>query len=260
MAIEVWPVALRAQLVRAFRPGEPSEKEAPFRTLRKHGWASPGMSIVCREHNRAAGRLTVFSMLNVDAARLAREGRRRDALTLAKAAARIERGPAFLQLRKLISGATTSEASTVLQGISRAPSSELLEVLRRIAAETRKERRRCVVLVASLRIMAGRISETLPDAVVLETSSQKTYVPRELAESANRTKIGDFLALVTERLDRNHFAFEVLPAIAMAHVRDKRVSPFGRSAPIHRLTADDARLLRRAPASLKVLVPVAIGR
>jgi hypothetical protein len=261
MSIEVWPVALRAQLVRAFRPGEPSEKEAPFRTLRKHGWTSPGVSVVCREHKRAAGRLTVFSTLNVDAARLAREGRPKAALTFAKAAAKIERGKSFLALKEWLSGSTAAEAATAIQGTSSTPAPRLLQVLRLIAAETLSARRHCAVEDPNLQTVTGRICETLATAVVLETSNRKrTYVPRGLAESANRTKVGDLLALVTEYLDATYVFSAVLPAIAVENVEEATSSPFGRSPSVLRLTAEDVRLLRRDPAPLEVLIPVAVGR
>lgn len=260
MTIAVWPVALRTQLVRAFRPGERSEKEAPFRTLRKHGWASAGMSIVFRTHRRAAGRLTVFSMLNVDAARLAREGRSREAVVLAKAAAKLERGDEFEQLKELMSGVSAAEATSALQGTSAKPTPQLLDVVRRIALKTLAEQLRCAFLFKNLQTVAGRISETLPDAVVLETSSLRTYVPRGLAESANRTEVGDLLALVTERLDRTQVAFEVLPAISVEQSSEAAASPFGRSAPIHQLNPRDVRVLRRDPAPLRVLTPVKVGR
>lgn len=259
--IEVWPVALRGQLVRAFRPGEPPEKEAPFRTLRKHGWASAGVNVVCRERSRAAGRLTVFSALNVEAARLAREGRGREAVALAKAAAKIEVGAAFAQLKTMISGSTVAEAMVTLQGTGpQAAEPKLLEVVRLIAAETMIARRRGSQFGDRLQTVTGRISESLPDAVVLESTSQKTYVPRGLAESANRVNVGELLAIITERLNHSQVAFEVLPAIAVDGEGDVGPSPFGRSSPIHQVSAADAKRLRRAPAPLRVLVPVTVGK
>lgn len=259
--IEVWPVALRGQLVRAFRPGEDPEKEAPFRTLRKHGWSSPGVNVVCREHSRAAGRLTVFSMLNVDAARHAREGRGREAVALAKAAAKVELGSAFAQLKTMISGSSVVEAAAALQGMGpEARDPRLLEVLGLIASETMIARKRWTGSGARLQTVTGRISESLPDVVVLESSTQRTYVPRGLAESANRVNVGEFLALITERLDRSQVAFEVLPAIALDGEGDAGASPFGRSAPIHHVSVSDAALLRRLPAPLRVLVPVTVGK
>lgn len=179
---------------------------------------------------------------------------------LAKAAAKIEQGKAFLALRALISGITSAEAAEAIQGTTTPPTLQLLQVLRLIAVETLSARRRCAVQDENLQTVAGRISETLPDAVVLETSSQKTYVPRGLAESVNRAQVGDLLALVTERLDPTQVAFEVLPAIAVENAEDTKASPFGRSAPIHHLTAEDVRLLRRTPAPLRVLIPVTVGK
>lgn len=50
-----------------------------------------------------------------------------------------------------------------------------------------------------------------------------------------------------------------LPAVALANELETKATPFGRSAPTH-LSAADARLLRRAPAPLRVLVPVTISK
>src|SRR4051812_46976101 len=73
MDLVPWPIVGRDEVVKAFRPGMPAT-EAPFRTLRAHGWASSGMSVVTRRGNRASGRWTIFSTLNIEAARYARHG------------------------------------------------------------------------------------------------------------------------------------------------------------------------------------------
>lgn len=202
----------------------------------------------------------MFSVLNVEAARLAREGRSREAVLVAKAAAKLELGNAFLELKRIVTGKSLAEAAADLQGTTPTQSPQILAVLRRIARETLEIRKRLAVTKTSCsQTVAGRISETLPDAVVLETISQKTYVPRGLAESANRVNIGDLLALITERLEPTQVAFQVLPAIALQNESTK-ASPFGRGAPTHRLTAADAALLRRTPAPLQVLVPLTISK
>ena len=114
MGIDQWPVVGRTQIIQAFRPGEPASKEAPFRTLRSHGWATAGMSVVTRSEHRASGRFIIFSVLNVDAARLAREGDERSAKVLAKAAARVEASAAFGRLRKLLSGRPAADVSAAV--------------------------------------------------------------------------------------------------------------------------------------------------
>ena len=43
-----WPLASRDRIVHAFRPGGDSTAEGPFRTLRRHQWASAGVRVLYR--------------------------------------------------------------------------------------------------------------------------------------------------------------------------------------------------------------------
>lgn len=258
MEIHQWPIVGRRQLVQAFRPGEPAGKEAPFRTLRLHGWATAGVSIVTRSEHRANGRLCIFSVLNVDAARLARAGQDRLAMALAKAAATLEASAVFGQLSRLLAGKSSEDVSAAVEGeVGEARWPELHRLLRLLARKTKAARARLAPLQD---VVAGKISETQPDFLILTAASgERTAVPRWLAQAAHREEVGDCLALVTDRLDERHMVVNAVPGIDVSKDAPAAAfSPFGRNAPVRQLTKADTRLLSRAPAPLRVLVPVTI--
>ena len=216
--------------------------------------------MVTRTERRASGRLTVFSVLNVEAARLAREGEHRGATTLAKAAATIEGSEEFLRLKKLLSGQLMKDVSAVIEGsAAEAKWPELHELLRLIARETKASRTRCSPRTSFSRIVTGKISEAQAGFLVLTgESGSRTAVPLWLAQSAYRANVGDCLALVTEKLASQQMVINAVPGIEVGRASAK-FSPFGRNAPVHTLTRADAKRLAGAPAPLKILVPVAIG-
>jgi hypothetical protein len=262
MEIDQWPIVGRRQLVQAFRPGESASREAPFRTLRSHGWATGGISVVTRSDHRASGRFTIFSVLNVDAARLAREGEAAAAAALAKAAARLEEGAAFLRLGKLLRGRRAADVSAAVEGeVPEDRWPELHGALRIVARETKADRARQPSTTRSAEVVTGKISESNPDfLVLLAASGLRTAVPRWLAHSAHREKVGDCLALVSDRLDDRQMVVNAVPGIDVsARAPERGFSPFGRAAPVGRLTRADARLLSRAPAPLRILIPVSIA-
>lgn len=258
MEVHQWPIVGRTQLVQAFRPGEPAGKEAPFRTLRLHGWATAGVSIVTRSEHRATGRLSIFSVLNVDAARLARDGQQRLATSAAKAAASLEASDVFVQLGKLLAGKSSQDVSAAVAGeVADTGWPELLRLLRLLARRTKAARAR---LSGGQDVIAGTISETRSDYLVLTAASGlRTAVPRWLAQAAHREKVGDCLALVTDRLDDRHMVVNAVPGIDVSKgAAAATFSAFGRTAPVRQLTKADARLLSRPAAPLRVLVPVTI--
>ncbi len=254
MNLALWPIVARTQLVRAFRPGEAATRESPFRTLRAHGWATAGVSIVTRDEHRASGRFTIFSVLNVDAARSAREGDGSTARKLAKAAAKLEKSAAFARLKQLLSGRAIADVNAAVEGGNVKP--ELFEALRRVARETRNAQVHHVTR-GETQVVTGTILEALRDGLVLQAETgAKTLVPIWLARSAHRANVGDQLALITDRLDDNQMVVNALPAIDL-RVRGGPYSPFERRA-VYELTEADEELLRGEPAALKILVPVKI--
>jgi hypothetical protein len=244
--------------VQVFRPGEPTDAEAPYRTLRSHGWATAGVSVVTRDGRRATGRFTIFSVLNVAAARSARVGDARAARAFARAAQRLERGAGFTRLKDLLTGKPVTAVADAVRGAAESDS-ELGSAIRDVARETRSLSP-SPQLGADLAVVAGRIAEAQPGGLVLESETgSRTLVPRWLAKGAGRETVGEALALMTDRLDDTQVVVTAVAAVDLASGKRRQPGPFGRAAPVRGLTPADVRLLSRRPAPLEVLVPVVIG-
>jgi hypothetical protein len=84
-----FPFVSKADILRAYRPGS-GLSERTFRTLREHGWVSPGVVIRHRRAGRVVGQLRFYAALNVDAVTLARHEQPAGAVEVAEAAARFE--------------------------------------------------------------------------------------------------------------------------------------------------------------------------
>lgn len=199
--IAAWPVVVRDRIVHAFKPGAPPSAEAPFRTLRRHKWVSQGVRVTLFADRGLAGQLTLFSSLNVMAARLARRGDSPAAERAARAAADLESGPEFAVLRSLLSE------------------------------------------------LPGQQEE-----------GTATMVPLWMADAAQRDQVGDFLALVADKLEGASAVVEAVPAIDIDDGPGADgFSPFGhRDARTRSITPDDVRLLTGDPQALRILVPVTI--
>ena len=258
MTIAAWPVATRSRLVRAFRPGEPSGAEGPFRTLRSHRWATAGVRVTRRAAGRLGGQLTIFSSLNVDAARLARRGVLDAAGRLAYAAGTLEGSPDFARLRGILATLPADEALRVVDGVlpPDAPAG-LTDTLRALAHRTDQRRAQERALGTSLEVMTGRIIEVHDQYVLLAGPAQPTtLVPRWMATTAHRTRVGDPLALLMDRLGDATAVIEAVPAI---DTDTPPFSPFGRDDPRTRtITTADEHLLAGQPEPPVVLVPVQI--
>lgn len=260
MAIERWPIALRADLVHAFRPGEDASKEAPFRTLRNHHWSTHGVSLRARRGGHANGRLTIFSILNLDAAWSARCGDDATAVALAKAAAKLENSIAFGRLKELLSSCSAEVASSFVAGVVSEPGSELMALIRLVAQEAHDARVKHAKLKAPVVWAVGRVSEAGASFVVVSIPEGETIaVPRGLASAVHRDKIGDCLALLTDQIDPRGMVVRAAPAIDLAATNEQKAfSPYGRAHSVNRITKSDAKMLRGTPAALKIRVPVRI--
>ncbi len=259
--VAAWPIVSRHQIVEAFQPGHSAAREGPFRTLRKGRLATAGVAVVIRNRGHARGRITLFSSLNADAARLAREGHRKAAQALARAAAKVEKSDPFARLVEALAGRSSDVIVFVIDGLETPETgpglSAALRELARHTAEVRDELKRS----ASLReIVTGRITRLADDNLVLATSGGgTTMVPRWLARGAHRENVGEFLALVQERLDERQALVEAMPAISLEPTASRdEISPFGRDPQLYRVGPEDAALLAREPAPLRLLVPVTI--
>jgi hypothetical protein len=258
--IALWPLVSRDRLVWAFRPGEPASSEGPFRTLRKHGWSTPGVRLTPRTSGRAEGRITIFSVLNLEAARLARTSNATGAERAAKWAAKIESSAAFKSFCALLAHLPAASVVAISGGVipSDAPD-ELISVLRRVAGETHELWQRSPRDTATSEIITGRITDVETHVVTLKPmKGLSTTLPRWLAHAAHRESVCECLSVVVEQFEGSSALTYALPALDLDS-SPRRFNPFDRDAPIGDLTPDDVALLRRKPKALRVLVPVTIG-
>lgn len=262
--IAAWPVVVRDRIVHAFKPGGSPASEAPFRTLRRHGWVSQGVRVTLYAGRGLAGQMTFFSSLNVAAARLARRGNAAAAERVAQAAADLEAGPEFAVLRTLLSELPDCEAEQVVSGMfPEGGPATLAEALRAVASRTERVRANDILLSSPAEVVfAGRIAEVSDQFVLIVQLKQgaATMVPLWMAGAARRDRVGDFLALVADKLDGASAVVEAVPAIDIDDTPEADgFSPFGRGdARTRRITADDVRLLAGEPHSLRILAPVTI--
>jgi hypothetical protein len=262
--ISAWPVVVRDRIVHAFKPVGSPGAEAPFRTLRRHAWVSPGVRVPRRSDHGLAGQMTVFSSLNVAAARLARRGDSPAAERVARVAASLESGPEFALLRRLLSELPGQEADQVIGGELPAGAPDtLVGALRAIAARTGQVCADDVILSSPAEmIFAGRIAEVREGYVLLaQVKGPSTMVPRWMAAAAHREQVGDLLALISDKLDDVTAVVEAVPAIEIDDPPEiSGFAPFGRDdARTRSITVDDARLLAGHPQPLQILFPVTIG-
>lgn len=258
MSIVAWPVVARSDLISAFRPGTLPTSEGPFRTLRDHDWATAGVGVIAASRGRAEGRTTLFSRFNLEAASAARRRDDKAARAWARAAARVERGPEFRELRRLLTACPAATARQVLGGVlpSDAPP-ELAEALRSLARAT--EAVSVPPRLAELEVFIGRVGRMREGFAVLERDEGgPVALPPLPTEPGPRP--GDCLSVRSERLPdasvvvRIHAALDLEPRPAVAAPFD----PFARQRVIQVTAADFERLSRSRPAAIRVMHPVTI--
>lgn len=259
MTIAAWPLAHRSQLVQAYRPGERSAPEGPFRTLRRHAWATSGVRITPRPGNRLEGQLTVFSSLNVESARLARHGCSDAAVRVAAAATELESGPDFRLLGDILTELPAPTVRDVIDGVVPDDAPEgLTRALRVVASRTETIRRR---EATSAEVVAGWVKEVHDGYVILVLADgPEAIIPRWMAHAVRRATKGALLMLLTDKLDVAKAVTEALPAIDIDDEPDAApFTPFGRAdTRTLSITAEDSRILRGEPRPLRVLVPVTV--
>jgi hypothetical protein len=259
MEFGLWPIASRQDLVRAFRPGAQAKREGPYRTLRDHGWATGGVALPIRHHGKAAGRVMMFSILNVEAAICARCGDRAAASWFMKAAGRIEASQAFARLLEHLAPLSARAASSVVEGSAALGDPELGAILRTLASETETVRHKRMTPKQFVFFHIGRVS-SMTDSYVVVTSEGGTSlaVPRLLARAAHREKVGECLGVLNSQVDNHELIVRAVPGIELAP-QGKPYSPFDRVA-FDRISDADAAYLRGQPVPLTIRIPVTIER
>ncbi|MEZ4223546.1 MAG: hypothetical protein R3B13_21540 [Polyangiaceae bacterium] len=259
MKVALWPIALRSDLVQAFRPGEPAEREGPFRTLRKHGWATRGVSLHIRQGGRASGQWVVFSALNLGAAICARNGDAQTALAFAAAAQRIEESIAFARLVKIFAQLPASTVSQIVEAARLPEVDELTSVVRALAARTERVRLQRRFAGQRFDVHLGRISSAAEGYVVVTSESGLSVaIPQILARGAHRERVGECLAVIKSQIHARELIVRAVPGVALDPELDKPYSPFDRVPGFEPINRADADYLRGQPVPLTIQVPVSI--
>jgi hypothetical protein len=265
----LWPLALRADLVRAFRPGEPSDREAPFRTLREHDWATKGIPVHTRSGARAAGRVVLFSVLNVDSAICARCGDVSTAVEITKAAARLEASSLFVRLQEALAEHPLQLVSSIAGGelVAAGPFVDLVRQLAMTTAAVQRQRR--FAKLASW-YHVGRISSVAESYVTIDGGGKQSFVPRNLARAVFRERVGECLAIMNGPVESREMIVRALPGIPLddertttkhSASRARSYSPFARPATgFQRVSAADVAYLRGAPKPIAITIPITIER
>jgi hypothetical protein len=263
--IAAWPVVARDRIVHAFKPGGSAAAEAPFRTLRRHAWVSPGVRVTLFSDRGLAGQMTFFSSLNVVSARLARRGDAPGAERVARAAADLESGQEFAVLRRLLADLPDRAAEQVVDGqLPESVLGELADAIRAVASRTEQVRADDILLSSPAEVVfAGRIAEVTDGYVLLVQAKDQraTMVPRWMARATQRDQVGALLALLADKLDGTSAVVEAVPAIEVEDAPETDgFSPFGRgNARTRSITTDDALLLAGQAEPLRIIIPVTVN-
>jgi hypothetical protein len=217
MRFATWPLVKRDALVRAFRPGSGADAEAPFRTLRRKGLVTAGVVVVVHSGGRIAAKHQVFSALNFDGARLARQDRLEEAHSLELSAAQLESSPAMSELvallRHLPPGVTEAYLSGQLPDHSEYPMLwHLTTVLAQRTAESRD--------VLRGPDDAGRIGVVEPgignEAVIKMARGNDVSVPRQLTNGVGLGTAGAVVTLFLDSTNAGQLLMDVLPGFRLA--------------------------------------------
>ncbi len=221
----------------------------------------------CADHvpagSRLAGQFTVFSSLNMEAARLARHGNETAAVRVAAAATELESRPEFGHLGTILAELPTAVAQAVIDGvIPEDPPVQLLDALKVVARLTEQIRARELAGTEPVVFLAGRVKEVHHGYVIIvPMNGPETLLPRWMAAgAANRAHVGSLLALVTDKLSEASAVIDVIPALDVGDEGEPvPFIPFGRGdTRALAITAGDQWLLAGDPELLRVLVPVTI--
>lgn len=259
MEFGLWPVALRTDLVRAFRPGESSTREAPFRTLREHDWATAGVSVHLHDGRHAAGKLVLFSILNVEAAISARSGDAEMAVELARAAERLEKSRWFKLVQSLLADLPATDVVAFVEGAAVPGSAKLSTTLRMLALQTERVRHQKRFARRRISFHVGQISRVEGEYVVITSETESSVaVPRGLARAAHRERIGECLAVINSQPDERELIVRAVPGIDLRSPVVEGFSPFARSPGFEPVSRADVAYLRGRPAPLTIRFPVTI--
>lgn len=258
MKFAPWPLVGRAALVRGFRPGSDAEAESPFRTLRRRGSVTAGVTVVVRAGGRIAGKHQVFSSLNFDSARLARQDRWDEAHELESAATLLENGPEMAELVALLRHLPLDVTEDYMSGQlpNRSDYPVLWHLTAVLAQRTAELRGQLLGQEDDIRIgvvASGRGNET----VIKMARGKDVSVPRQLTTGVGLGTAGSVVTLFSDVTTAGQLLIDVLPGFRLTQ-RDAtvRLDPFAETK--EPLVIPAGAVKRRAPAPGPVAAPVPV--
>lgn len=217
MTFVPWPLVNRDALVRGFRPGSGTAAEAPFRTLRRKGLVTAGVVVVVHSGGRIASRHQVFSALNFDSARLARQDRWEEARTLELSASKLESGPEMGELVALLRHLPPEVTVAYTQG--RLPDRNdypMLWHLTILLAQRTSELRELLLRRDDAGRMgiveAGRGSE----AVIKMSRGSDVTVPMQMTSGLGLSEAGSVVTLFSDVTVAGQLLMDVLPGFRLS--------------------------------------------
>ena len=140
---------------------------------------------------------------------------------------------------------------------------ELAGLLRLLAAETDRVRQQRRFARWLSQFHVGRVSSVEQTYVIIFNASsswRSLAVPRELARSAHRDRVGDCLAVINSQMHESEVIVRAMPGIDLSSVEEPPFSPFARSGGFERVTEADMAYLRGTPEPLTLHVPITIDQ
>jgi len=228
MRFTTWPLVKREALVRGFRPGSRADAEAPFRTLRRKGSVTAGVTVVVHSGGRIAGKHQVFSTLNFDSARLARQDRWADAHRLEEAAAQVEESTEMAELVTLLRHLPVDVTEEYMKGHLPAQSDypmlwHLTTVLAQRTAALREE-----LLGQDDAVSIGVVEPGRGAGAVIKTEKGgEVPVPSELTVGLGLGTVGSIVTLFSDVTAAGQLLMDILPGFSLTEQDDApRFDPF----------------------------------
>jgi hypothetical protein len=226
--LAAWPLVQREALVRGFRPGATTDAEAPFRTLRRKGSVTAGVIVVVRSGGRIAGKHQMFSALNFDGARLARQDRWDEAHQLEEAAARLEESPEMAELVALLRHLPVDVTEAYMNGHLPARSEypmlwHLTSVLAQRTGEARGQLlgKDDAVSIGVVEPRSGGVS------VIKMAGGKEVTVPRQLTSGLGLDTAGSVVTLFSDVTAAGQLLMDILPGLLLSEKdADERFDPF----------------------------------
>lgn len=162
------PFTTSEEIAAEFRPEKPGRVQSALRTLKSHKAVSDGVSQPLRRQTggRLGGKLTLYSSLNLDAARCAREGDYKQAAKIARAAIEIELADQMQTLVQQLGATHTSIGKNALVSAVR-DEQNTLAITKLLAQKTDRKRTSLKIGRPDGQRLFGRVAEMSDDVALV---------------------------------------------------------------------------------------------